>query len=68
MYYIRIFKPIYFHILIKIAIFISPFTLIYQRFQRRSDLEEEPQVNAAGAFDVDPEMFKDIARKIGVEV
>lgn len=32
------------------------------------DLEEEPQVNAAGAFDVDPEMFKDIAKKIGVEV
>jgi len=32
------------------------------------DLDEEPQVNAAGAFDVDPDMFKDIARKIGVEM
>jgi Mn-containing catalase len=32
------------------------------------DLEEEPQVNAAGALDVDPDMFKDIAKKLGVEV
>lgn len=32
------------------------------------DLEEEPQVNAAGAMDIDPEMFKDIAKKMGVEV
>lgn len=32
------------------------------------DLDEEPQVNAAGALDVDPEMFKDIAKKLGVEV
>jgi hypothetical protein len=28
------------------------------------DLEEEPQVNASGALDVDPAMFKDIARKL----
>ena len=28
----------------------------------------EPQVNAAGAVDVDPDMFKDIARKLGVEI
>jgi Mn-containing catalase len=32
------------------------------------DLEEEPQLNAAGALDVDPQMFKDVARKLGVEV
>jgi len=32
------------------------------------DLEEEPQVNAAGAVDIDPDMFKDVARKLGVEV
>jgi Mn-containing catalase len=30
------------------------------------DLDEEPQLNAPGADDFDPEMFKDIARKMGV--
>jgi Mn-containing catalase len=32
------------------------------------DLEEEPQVNAAGAVDIDPEMFRDVAKKLGVDV
>jgi Mn-containing catalase len=30
------------------------------------DLEEEPQLNAPGADDYDTEMFKDIAKKVGV--
>lgn len=29
------------------------------------DLEEEPQINSPGAEDIDPEMFADIAKKIG---
>jgi Mn-containing catalase len=32
------------------------------------DLEEEPQLNAPGAEDFDPEMFKDIAKKLGIKV
>jgi Mn-containing catalase len=31
------------------------------------DLEEEPQLNAPGADDFDPEMFKDIAKKMGIQ-
>ncbi len=30
------------------------------------DLDEEPQLNAPGAYDVDPETFADIAKKLGV--
>ena len=30
------------------------------------DLDEEPQLNAPGADDIDPEMFKDIAKKMGI--
>jgi Mn-containing catalase len=30
------------------------------------DLDEEPQLNAPGAEDFDPEMFKDIAKKMGI--
>ena len=30
------------------------------------DLEEEPQLNAPGADDIDPDMFKDIAKKLGI--
>jgi Mn-containing catalase len=30
------------------------------------DLEEEPQLNAPGADDYDPEMFKDVAVKLGI--
>lgn len=32
------------------------------------DLDEEPQLNAPGAEDIDPEMFKDIAKKMGIKV
>ncbi|AYA37090.1 manganese catalase family protein [Hymenobacter oligotrophus] len=32
------------------------------------DLEEEPQLNAPGAEDFDPEMFKDIAKKLGIKL
>ena len=32
------------------------------------DLEEEPQLNAPGAEDFDPQMFKDIAKKMGIKV
>lgn len=32
------------------------------------DLEEEPQLNAPGADDFDPEMFKDIAKKLGIKL
>lgn len=32
------------------------------------DLEEEPQLNAPGADNIDPQMFKDIAKKMGVSV
>lgn len=32
------------------------------------DLEEEPQVNAPGAEDFDPQVFKDIAKKMGIKV
>ena len=31
------------------------------------DLEEEPQLNAPGAEDVDPQMFADIAKKMGIK-
>jgi Mn-containing catalase len=34
---------------------------------RPPDLEEEPQLNAPGADDFDPEMFKDIAKKMGIQ-
>jgi Mn-containing catalase len=30
------------------------------------DLEEEPQLNAPGADDFDPQMFKDMAKKLGI--
>lgn len=30
------------------------------------DLDEEPQLNAPGAFDFDPETFADIAKKMGI--
>lgn len=30
------------------------------------DLDEEPQLNAPGADDFDPEMFRDIAKKLGI--
>lgn len=32
------------------------------------DLDEEPQLNAPGADDIDPEMFKDIAKKMGISL
>lgn len=32
------------------------------------DLEEEPQLNAPGADGIDPDMFKDIAKKIGIKI
>ena len=32
------------------------------------DLEEEPQLNAPGADEFDPEMFKDIAAKLGIKI
>jgi Mn-containing catalase len=32
------------------------------------DLDEEPQLNAPGADDFDPEMFKDIAKKLGIKI
>lgn len=32
------------------------------------DLEEEPQLNAPGADDFDPQMFKDIAKKMGIKM
>ena len=32
------------------------------------DLEEEPQLNAPGAEDFDPQMFKDIAKKMGIKI
>jgi Mn-containing catalase len=31
------------------------------------DLDEEPQVNAPGEMDIDPDMFKDIAKKMGIK-
>lgn len=31
------------------------------------DLEEEPQLNSPGADDFDPQMFKDIAKKMGIK-
>ncbi|WP_128545851.1 manganese catalase family protein [Larkinella soli] len=31
------------------------------------DLDEEPQLNAPGADEIDPEMFADIAKKLGVK-
>ena len=31
------------------------------------DLEEEPQLNAPGADDIDQDMFKDIAKKMGIK-
>ncbi|PSR54595.1 manganese catalase [Adhaeribacter arboris] len=31
------------------------------------DLDEEPQLNSPGADDFDPEMFKDIAKKMGIK-
>ncbi len=30
------------------------------------DLEEEPQLNAPGADDIDPQMFNDVAKKMGI--
>lgn len=32
------------------------------------DLEEEPQLNAPGAHDFDPQMFNDIAKKMGISL
>jgi Mn-containing catalase len=32
------------------------------------DLEEEPQLNAPGADEFDPQMFKDIAKKLGIKL
>lgn len=32
------------------------------------DLDEEPQLNAPGADDIDPDMFKDIAKKMGIKM
>ncbi|MGV3590024.1 MAG: manganese catalase family protein [Adhaeribacter sp.] len=32
------------------------------------DLDEEPQLNSPGADDIDPEMFKDIAKKLGIKM
>ncbi len=32
------------------------------------DLPEEPQLNAPGAEDIDPDMFKDIAKKLGIKI
>ncbi|HEX8385184.1 MAG TPA: hypothetical protein VF576_03315 [Rubricoccaceae bacterium] len=32
------------------------------------DLEQEPQLNDPGVDDVDPEMFADVAEKLGVKV
>ncbi|MFC5408339.1 manganese catalase family protein [Larkinella bovis] len=32
------------------------------------DLDEEPQLNAPGADDIDPEMFADIAKKLGIKL
>ncbi|HYO22172.1 MAG TPA: manganese catalase family protein, partial [Flavisolibacter sp.] len=32
------------------------------------DLDEEPQLNAPGAEDFDPEVFKDIAKKLGIKL
>ncbi|MFD2570028.1 manganese catalase family protein [Spirosoma soli] len=32
------------------------------------DLEEEPQLDAPGAFDIDPDMFADIAKKLGIKL
>lgn len=32
------------------------------------DLDEEPQLNAPGGEDIDPEMFNDIAKKMGIKV
>ena len=35
---------------------------------RPPDLEEEPQLNSPGAEDFDPQMFKDVAKKMGIKV
>ena len=35
---------------------------------RPPDLEEEPQINAPGADEIDPEMFNDIAKKLGIKM
>lgn len=35
---------------------------------RPPDLEEEPQLNAPGADDFDPQMFQDIAKKMGIKI
>lgn len=32
------------------------------------DLDEEPQLNAPGAEDFDPQMFKDMAKKLGIKI
>ena len=32
------------------------------------DLEEEPQLNAPGADDIDPQMFADMAKKLGIKM
>ncbi len=32
------------------------------------DLDEEPQINAPGAEDYDPQMFMDIAKKMGIKI
>jgi Mn-containing catalase len=32
------------------------------------DLDEEPQLNAPGAEDIDPQMFADMAKKLGIKV
>lgn len=32
------------------------------------DLDEEPQLNSPGADDIDPQMFNDIAKKMGINV
>jgi Mn-containing catalase len=32
------------------------------------DLDEEPQLNSPGAEDIDPQMFSDIAKKMGIKI
>jgi Mn-containing catalase len=48
----------------------QPLELIQGGFQGvpYPKLEEEPQLNSPGAEDYDPEMFKDIAKKMGIKM
>lgn len=48
----------------------QPLELIQGGFQGvpYPKLEEEPQLNSPGADDYDPEMFKDIAKKMGIKM